>query len=47
MLTDEQREEALKLVEAFKNATQSLKPAETDLAIIYNALLKKAPVVES
>ena len=28
MLIDEQREEALKLVEAFKNATQSLKPAE-------------------
>lgn len=38
MITQEQKEKALKFVEAIKNATQSFQPAETDLAIIYEAV---------
>lgn len=42
MITQEQKEKALKFVEAIKNATQSFQPAETDLAIIYEAVFAAA-----
>ena len=42
MITQKQKEKALKFVEAIKNATQSFQPAETDLAIIYEAVFVAA-----
>lgn len=42
MITQEQKEKALKFVEAIKNATQSFQPAETDLAIIYESVFATA-----
>lgn len=42
MITQEQKEKALKFVEAIKNATQSFQPAEIDLAIIYESVFAAA-----
>ena len=42
MITQEQKEKALKFVEAIKNATQYFQPAETDLAIIYESVFATA-----
>lgn len=39
MITQEQKEKALKFVEAIKNATQSFQPAETDLVLFMNLYL--------